>query len=217
MLDEARQRAVCALGWLALLAALLIVPAAPGSAEGTGPDRATSLVGQFLVASPQMPDPRFARTVIYMVSHDPHGAMGLVINRGWGSGSLRALLQGFGIETQDDVSGAEATVRLHSGGPVEPGRGFVLHSADYAGGSTRVIGTNLALTTGTDILQAMAEGHGPSQRLFLLGYAGWGPGQLERELARDDWLVAPGDAARVFADDTDSLWQDVLGSAGTPL
>jgi putative transcriptional regulator len=217
MRDAGRQFVFGILWRLVLVAALLTGLAGPGRADATRPSETAPLAGQFLVASPQMPDPRFAKTVIYMVSHDAQGAMGLVINRGWGTGSLRSLLQGIGIEAKAEGPDAAATVRLHAGGPVEQGRGFVLHSADYAGASTRVIGSGVALSAGPDVLQAMADGQGPRRRLILLGYAGWGPGQLEGELARDDWLTAPADAARVFSEDIDRLWEDIIRSAGTPL
>lgn len=202
---------------LVLVAALLAGLAGAGRAGSTRSAESPSLAGQFLVASPQMPDPRFARTVIYMVSHDAQGAMGLVVNHGWGTGSLRSLLQGFGVDAKADGPDAAATVRLYAGGPVEQGRGFVLHSTDYAGASTRVIGSGVALSADPDVLQAMADGEGPRRHLILLGYAGWGPGQLESELARDDWLTAPADANRVFSEDFEHLWEDILRSAGTPL
>jgi putative transcriptional regulator len=173
----------------------------------------SSLAGQFLVASPKMLDPRFAHTVIYMVSHDEDGAMGLVVNRSYGRGPLKSLLQGFGVEKAK----AEETVVLHYGGPVEQIRGFVLHSTDYRGPSTQVVADDVALSTGFDILKALAAGGGPRQRLFLLGYAGWGPGQLEGEIARNDWLTAPADDRLIFSDDSEKIWQEALKRAGTPL
>ena len=108
-------------------------------------------------------------------------------------------------------------VRLYEGGPVQQDHGFVLHSADYAGESTLFVGTDVALSAGPDVLRALAAGQGPHRRLILLGYAGWGPGQIENELARDDWFTAPASADEVFSDHPDTLWQDVLRTAGTPL
>jgi putative transcriptional regulator len=171
------------------------------------------LSGQLLVATPRMGDPRFARTVIYMVDHDAEGAMGLVINRSYGEGPWNALLEGFGVE-HEDVSG---TVRLHYGGPVDAGRGFVLHTADYAGASTRVVDAGVAFSTGLDVLKAVAEGKGPRRSLFVLGYAGWGPGQLEGEMARDDWLTAPAEETLIFGDDPDATWEKALDRAGLAL
>jgi putative transcriptional regulator len=196
-----------------LLVAALAVPAGVKSAASETATVGGSLAGQFLVASAQMPDPRFAKTVIYMINHNESGAMGLVVNRSYGRGSLRSLLEGFGVEK----ARADETVSLHYGGPVEQARGFVLHSTDYAGPSTQVVAGQVALSTSFDILKAMATGDGPRQRVFLLGYAGWGPGQLEGELARDDWLTAPADAGLIFSDDQNGAWEAVLRSAGTPL
>ena len=216
---------------LLALALLCTVPqagtrAADGSSEATPP---RSLEGQLLVAAPQMPDPRLARTVIYMVSHDDQGAMGLIVNRRIGRGSLQALLAGFGIER----ARGNRSIMLHYGGPVEQNRGFVLHSDDYAGPNTRRVGGDIAVSTGLDVLEAVADERGPRQSLFLIGYAGWGPGQLEGELSRDDWLVAPADDGLIFADDlgVDSgkdlgndpgsdpadVWQRAFRGAGVPL
>lgn len=174
---------------------------------------AASLAGQFLVASPKMPDPRFAHTVVYVVSHGDDGAMGLVVNRTFGKGPLKVLLQGFGIEK----TRAKETVTLHYGGPVEQGRGFILHSQDYNGPSTQTLQGQVALSTGMDILKALAMGGGPRHRLFLLGYAGWGPGQLEGEIARDDWLISPADERLIFSEDPEKVWEEALRHAGTPL
>jgi putative transcriptional regulator len=160
-----------------------------------------------------MADPRFAHTVIYMVRHGEEGAMGLVVNRNYGRGPLKSLLRGFGVEKVK----AEETVVLHYGGPVEQIRGFVLHSSDYKGSSTQVVAGDVALSTGLDILNALAAGRGPRQRLFLLGYAGWGSGQLEGEIARNDWMTAPADDRLIFSDDSEKIWQEALKRAGTPL
>ena len=160
-----------------------------------------------------MPDPRFARTVVYMVSHGEEGAMGLVVNRSYGEGPLNLLLEGFGVEGPK----ANETVTLHYGGPVEAGRGFILHSVDYNGPSTRTLPGDVALSTGTDILKALAAGEGPRRRLFLLGYAGWGPGQLEGEIARDDWLISPAEERLIFSEHPEQVWDEALRHAGTPL
>jgi putative transcriptional regulator len=205
--------------WAGLLCLIVLswtaLPVGIGFAEeaGRAATTAPSLAGQFLVASPKMPDPRFARTVIYMISHDGDGAMGLVINRGLGRGPLRTLLEGFGVERAP----TERTVTLHYGGPVEQARGFVLHSADYDGPSTRIVDGGVAVSVGIDVLKALANGGGPDRSIFLLGYAGWGPGQLEGELARNDWLTAPADDRLIFADDLDSVWEAAMRQAGTPL
>lgn len=218
---------------LALLAALLGVVDI-GRADETSSIATASLAGQFLVASPQMSDPRFAHTVIFIISHDPRGAMGVIVNHAWGSGSLRALFEGFGIAVgregggdphgtstddppTDDIPADDITVRLYEGGPVQQDHGFVLHSTDYAGESTRFVGKDVAISADPDVLRAIAAGQGPQRHLILLGYAGWGPGQLESELARDDWLTAPARPDEIFSDHPDTLWQEVLHTAGTPL
>lgn len=192
--------------------AFLIVVASTanwGPAHATG----TSLTGQLLVASPRIGDPRFAETVIFIVAHSDEGAMGLVVNRTYGRGPLQRLLAGFGVTTAVQP----ATVRLQYGGPVETKRGFVLHSADYSGPSTTPVTGGMAFSTGRDVLQAVADGRGPQRRLFILGYAGWGPGQLEAELASNDWLTAPAETGLIFSDDIENVWQQALQRAGTPL
>ncbi|MFZ1415913.1 MAG: YqgE/AlgH family protein [Defluviicoccus sp.] len=193
---------------LAVLITLAITASwRPAGATGT------LLTGQLLVASPRIGDPRFAETVIYVVAHSDEGAMGLVVNRTYGNGPLQGLLAGFGIASAVQP----ATVRLQYGGPVEIKRGFVLHSADYTGPSTTPVGSGMAFSTGRDVLQAVADGRGPQRRLFILGYAGWGPGQLEAELAGNDWLTAPAETSLIFSDDIESVWQRALQRAGTPL
>lgn len=177
------------------------------------PAASTSLAGQLLVAAPKMTDPRFSETVIFMIDHNAGGAMGLVVNRALGTGQLKTLLEGFGVES-DTASGS---VRLHYGGPVETSRGFVLHSTDYTGPSTRVLNDGVAVSTGRDILNAIGEGKGPRVKRFILGYAGWGPGQLESEMARDDWLTAPAHSSLVFEEDLDDAWRKAVDSGGLPL
>ncbi|TVS00098.1 MAG: DUF179 domain-containing protein [Rhodospirillales bacterium] len=172
-----------------------------------------SLAGQLLVASPAMTDPRFAETVILMISHDRDGAMGLVVNRVIGSGPLRLLLETMGVEGSE----AEGTVRLFYGGPVESHRGFVVHTADYEGPTTQVVADDLAVTFETDVLHAIGEGEGPARSLVLLGYAGWGPGQLDGEIRREDWYTAPPDLSLVFGDDLDRVWERAMARAGTRL
>lgn len=202
-----------ALGWLCrlLLVGATALALAAGDAFAAPGDE--PLAGQLLVASPTLADPRFAHTVIYMVAHDGGGAMGLVLNRELGEGSLQALLRGFGVE----AARVDGLARLQYGGPVEPARGFVLHSADYSGDSTKVIGDGVALSTGFDVLKALANGNGPQRRRFYLGYAGWGPGQLEGELAHDDWLTAPADPSLIFGDDADAVWDKAMKAAGRTL
>ncbi|MBK8175639.1 MAG: YqgE/AlgH family protein [Rhodospirillales bacterium] len=182
----------------------------PAVQQGTA---SAFVAGQFLLANPRITDPRFAEAVIYVVSHDADGAMGLILNQTYGTGRLRSLLAGFGM-MQDNAHGS---VTLHAGGPVEPTRGFVLHSDDYAGPSTHILTGGLALSTGKDVLEALAADKGPRNCLVFLGYAGWGPGQLEGELAHDDWLTATADRDTVLSIDPDHLWKLLFARAGTPL
>ncbi len=171
------------------------------------------LPGQLLIAMPTMSDPRFERSVIYMCAHTSEGAMGLVLNRLMGSVTFPDLLEQIGIETKN----VEDEIRIHFGGPVESGRGFVLHSADYLLDGTLVVDDGIALTASVDILRAIADGGGPRHRLLTLGYAGWGPGQLEDEIQANGWLNVPADPNLVFDDDLDGKWQASLAKIGIDL
>ncbi len=175
------------------------------------------LTGQFLVAADGMADPRFSETVIYVIDHSADGAMGVVINRPIGEGRLAILLRAFGVD--DDMASAvdAEIVTLRYGGPVEPNRGVVLHSADYSGESTEPVTGGVAVSFGKDVLEAVAEGRGPESAIYLMGYAGWSAGQLERELDRDDWLVAPADETAVFQGDPDGMWRRAKDAAGIRL
>jgi putative transcriptional regulator len=168
------------------------------------------LAGQLLVAMPQMQDPRFARTVIFMCAHTPEGAMGLVVNRLVHSITFPDLLEQLGVEPA--LGGNE--IRVHFGGPVESGRGFVLHTADYNREGTLPINSGIALTATVDILRDIARGTGPRQRLLALGYAGWGPGQLDAEIQANGWLQVPADEHLVFGGDLDNKWQHALAKLG---
>lgn len=181
-------------------------PAPPAAAS------AFSLAGQFLVASRRLIDSNFARTVIYMLEYSDQGAMGLIVNRVLGSVPYRKLLQPLGIGTR-----SKKRASLHLGGPVDIGRGFVLHTPDYKSGGARTLSQGIALSTDADILRAMAEGKGPRRARIALGYAGWAAGQLDHEMARGDWLVAPADPALIFSDDPASVWEKALKYAGISL
>ena len=171
------------------------------------------LPGQLLVAMPTMGDSRFSRTVIYMCAHTPEGAMGLVVNRLLGSITFPDLLEQIGIEAPD----TDQEIRVHFGGPVESGRGFVLHSSDYVLDGTLVLDDSISLTASVDILKAIADGGGPARRLLALGYAGWGPGQLETEIQANGWLNVPADSSLVFDESLDTKWKRALGKLGVDL
>ncbi len=193
-------------GGLAL--ALAVSALAQAEPERRG---ARALTGQLLVATPGMTDPRFARTVIYVVHHDASGALGLVVNRSSDEVPIALLLDRLGQEH----AGASGSMRMHYGGPVEPGRIFVLHTTDWRTDRTHVIGGGIALTAPSGVLRAIAAGGGPRQALLALGYSGWGPGQLEREIRAGGWSVAPATSALVFDGDDEAKWQRAL-PARTP-
>ena len=172
------------------------------------------LTGTLLVAMPTMQDPRFAHSVIYLCAHSREGAMGLVINQVVDNVTLPAVIGQLGIEASP-LSGDDALV--HFGGPVETGRGFVLHSPDYVLESTLVIDDGFALTATVDVLRAIAEGTGPRRRFFALGYAGWAPGQLDAEIQANGWLLVPADLELVFGIENASKWQRALAKIGVDL
>ncbi len=159
---------------------------------------------------PGMEDPRFARSVIYLCAHGPEGAMGLVVNKAFERMKLPDLLAQLGIEP----AGVDRNTLIHFGGPVDTGRGFILHSADYLQDSTMVIADDVALTATVDILRTIAEGRGPRRRLMALGYAGWGPGQLEDEIKENGWLLVDPDEALLFDGDLDGKWHRAIGKLG---
>ncbi len=208
---KGRRLPTCALAIVALVATISPLLAAKPPTDL--PTVENGLSGQLLVASPEMRDPRFAGTVIFMVRHDSHGAMGLVINRLLGSGSVAELLRVFGLEDDD----AKGTIRMHYGGPVEPQYGFVLHSTDYARDGTILVNKDVAMTSEVEVLRAISRGKGPRRSLFAFGYAGWGPGQLEGELARKAWITVPADKGILFDDDLDSKWQRAMARRGFDL
>ncbi len=180
------------------------------SAEVEGSTESGWLAGRILIAMPTMADPRFARAVVYLCSHGPEGAMGLVINRVYGELNFRGLLGQMGIKP---VAGVP-DMPVHFGGPVDPARGFVLHTVDYSRHDTLPVGDNIALTATVEILKALANGEGPQRSLLALGYAGWGAGQLEAELQTNGWLVAAADEDLVFDPDLESKWDQALAKLG---
>lgn len=173
-----------------------------------------SLAGTLLVAMPQMLDPRFARSVVYLCAHsEEDGAMGLVINKLVGSLTMGELFAQLDIAP----SGLSAARPVHFGGPVETGRGFVLHTADYRDEGTLVVAADLAVTATLDILRAIGTGTGPRKSLLALGYAGWAPGQLDAEIQANGWLSAAADAEFVFDPDLPGKWRRALDRLGIDL
>jgi putative transcriptional regulator len=186
-----------------------------------GPRRASAegyLDGQLLIAMPVMSDPRFARSVIYLCAHSEDGAMGLILNQRASHISFPDLLERLGIETADGEDGVADDVTnmsIHVGGPVETGRGFVLHSADYfADDSTLPIEDGVCLTATIDILKAIAAGNGPNRAILALGYAGWSPGQLESEIQANGWLNCPADPELIFDPNLEAKYTRALAKIG---
>jgi len=160
---------------------------------------------------PQMEDPRFARSVIYLCAHSEEaGAMGLVINKTIDALTVDELYAHLNI----GPARLDPPRPVHFGGPVDPGRGFVLHSPDYREDGTLGIGDEFAMTATLDILRAIGKGEGPRQSLLALGYAGWAPGQLDAEIQANGWLSVAADAGLVFDDAQDSKWQRALAKLG---
>jgi putative transcriptional regulator len=169
------------------------------------------LTGQCLVAMPTMDDPFFSKTVIYLCSHSAEGAFGIVLNRAKEFISFTEVLQQLDITPTES---AYADIIVHSGGPVEGNRGFVLHSDDYCTDSTTPVGNTLCLTATQDILHAIAEGRGPAHILAALGCAQWGAGQLEKELMENVWLTVPAELEMIFDLDLEAKWGVAISSLG---
>jgi len=192
-----------------------------GSRSKTQTAESEFLDGQMLIAMPVMEDERFQRSVIYMCAHSSEGAMGIIVNRPAGSIDFPGLLLQLKIIEKGEritlPEGAEA-MKVLRGGPVETGRGFVLHSSDFfIKDSTLPIDDDISLTATLDILKAIATGEGPKRAVLALGYAGWGPGQLENELQHNGWLHCPADADLVFGKDVDAKYERALKKIGIDL
>lgn len=167
------------------------------------------LTGKFLLAMPGMADQRFERAVIAICAHDEQGAIGIGIGHKRAGISFRGLLRQLDIDPGDAPD-----VPVHHGGPVEPGRGFVLHSTDWGGRDTLQVGDLCAMTGTIDILRAIAEGRGPKRWLAALGYAGWQEGQLEDEMTRHGWFAASGDEEILFDTPADERWDGCFRREG---
>jgi putative transcriptional regulator len=173
---------------------------------------AIDLTGQLLIAMPGMGDPRFERSVVLMCAHSGDGAMGLIVNKPLPELAFRDLLRQLRVPGADRP---QAEIRVQFGGPVEHGRGFVLHSDDYAArASTLMVAGGYGMTATLDILEHIAGGDGPSKAFLALGYSGWGPGQLEHEIARNGWLTAAASPEIVFGADNSGKWGMALKSLG---
>jgi putative transcriptional regulator len=172
-------------------------------------EQPNSLAGRFLIAMPHMGDKRFARTVVFLCAHGKEGAMGLVVNKEADNITFDDLLE------QLDIKESTITaLPVHSGGPVETGRGFVLHSRDYFQNGSIEVTKSVAMTATVEILRSIAEGGGPRKRLLALGYAGWSQGQLESEIQANGWLIADADDDILFSFDLEQKWTRAMANLG---
>jgi len=170
------------------------------------PGDADFLTGHLLIAMPTMEDPRFAHSVIYLCAHTPEGAMGLVLNRPLQKPKFDDLLRQLEVAPVPPAR----RIRLCQGGPMDNARGFVLHTTDWTGEGSLRVNDAVALTASLDVLKAIAEGNGPREGILALGYAGWGPGQLDAEIQQNAWLSVPADETIVFDGDHDTKWRRAL-------
>ena len=169
------------------------------------------LTGKLLIAMPGMGDPRFDHSVIYICEHSAKGAMGLIVNKPVPDLPFSRLLE----QLEIDVGPGAGSARVHFGGPVESGRGFVLHSTDYdSDQGTMKVRNGFAMTATLDVLEDISAGRGPERAILALGYAGWGPGQLEEEIGQNGWLTADASDALIFAADNTAKWDKALKSLG---
>jgi putative transcriptional regulator len=179
------------------------------------------LEGKCLVAMPGLQDIHFVRSVVYICAHSEEGAMGIIVNHpAQGVNFVDLLLQLKVIESTDKprVSEAVGARRVLAGGPVDASRGFVLHSPDYrAAEATMTIDESVSMTATLDVLRAIAQGDGPREAVLALGYAGWSPGQLEKEILANSWMICPADSALLFDPDHETKYQRALGAIGVDL
>jgi putative transcriptional regulator len=201
-------------------AAMLLLGAVEVAPPPGQPDRSSDAVpsdnpaaGQLLVASAQIQDPRFYHTVILLLRHDSDGAFGIVINHPIGEKTIASLLEATG----DDDNSVEGSIDVMSGGPVEPQYGFVVHSAEYHRVETMPVDGKVAMTGSKAALKDIGHHQGPKKCFFAFGYAGWGAGQLEGEMARQDWFTAADEPALVFDEDRDTVWDKALARRGQEL
>ena len=171
------------------------------------------LPGQLLIAMPGMEDPRFSQSVIYLCAHNEDGAMGIIVNKVINSLNFAELLK-----QMDIVPGhSKSNLEIHFGGPVDAGRGFVLHSTDYESKETMKVNDNFALTGTLDVLKSIAYGDGPVDVLFALGYAGWAAGQLDSEMQNNGWLHCAADFGIVFGEENETKWKLAAAHLGIDL
>ncbi len=201
---------------LFVISVSLTVCAAMSAPQVAAAQDRDSLAGQLLVAGDNMGDPRFSETVVFVVRHGAaQGAMGLVVNKPVLSTSFASLFERLRMDARGEAPEGEITV--HYGGPVQPGQGFMLHSPDVLVESSLAVTDSVAMTTRSEMLRRIAQGDGPARSLFIFGYAGWAPGQLEMEIRQGAWLVIPSEEALVFAEEPERTWERAVARRGLDL
>jgi putative transcriptional regulator len=198
---------------LRLCSQLLVLAALAQAPQAVAAEQENSLTGRLLVALPNMKDPRFSESVIYIVRHDREGAFGLVINRVLTTAPIEEVLAGFGV----DEKGGKGEIAIHYGGPVSPRQGFVLHSDDVVRENSTRVNNGLAITSDATIIRDISLGKGPRQFLLIVGYAGWASGQLEQELQNKAWFSIPADKEIIFSKQTEKKWQRAMDKRQVPL
>ena len=188
------------------VAAALLLSCVVCARLSSGGESAGKYRGRLLVAQPQVRDPRFAKSVVYVVAHDSTGTMGLVINKVMGEVDSREILENLGVEP----SKQQMELLLRFGGPVELDHGFVLHSPDFLPKTSQRIDSTVAFSADAETVRAIIEHRGPRSYLIAFGYAGWGAGQLEAEIERGDWRIMSSDKSSVFTDNPDGLWDRLM-------
>ncbi|MFV2034711.1 MAG: YqgE/AlgH family protein [Halocynthiibacter sp.] len=174
-------------------------------------ESSAELSGKLLIAMPGMGDRRFEKAVVYICVHSPDGSMGLIVNKPSFELDFEALLKQLSIEQSAEI----IPPQVHFGGPVELGRGFVLHSAEYGqGDGTMKVDQSFAMTATLDVLEDLAQGQGPKRALLALGYAALGPGQLESEIVQNGWLTCDASTGVVFEEANETKWEAALKSLG---
>ena len=168
------------------------------------------LSGKFLIASPSMADPRFFKSVIYMIIHKNEGAMGIVINQPIIETKINNIINNEELKDNSNIDNIPITY----GGPVDTKKGFILHTSEFKDETTIKVNSEIFLTSNINILKSIVKGDGPKKSLFALGYAGWMPGQLEEELSNDGWLIAPGDSKLIFECKAEKKWVEAIKSIG---
>lgn len=194
----------------------------PPDNDKTSEDGASGgyLEGQYLIAMPNMQDPRFAKALVYICVHNEEGALGLVVNKPSESIDFADLLEQLDIDPPEDdqttgeTGGHYRNNLVLSGGPVEAGRGFVLHSNEYDSDSTMPVSKDVSLTTSVDIVRDIAFEKGPDHYLIALGYAGWAPGQLDAEIQANGWLNVASGTELLFSDKLDEKWSQAIAELG---